>query len=77
MKNKVMAWVDALPNVAGTAFQAKRDEISKIVAEADALEVEAAELREQAYFSSLKLESDARSVWSYSEIEQAKLIECS
>lgn len=76
MKNKVMAWVDALPHVADTAFQARRDEISKIVAQVDAFEAEAAELRQQAYFSSLKLESDARSVWSYSEIEQAKLIEC-
>ena len=74
MKNKVMAWVDALPNVAGTAFQKQRDEISKMVAKADVLEADAAELRKQAYFSSLKLESDARAVWSYSEIEYAKLI---
>lgn len=74
MKNKVMNWVDTLPNVANTVFQQKRDEISEIVVRADVMEAEAAELRKKAYFLSLNLEADARQIWSYAEIEKAKAI---
>ena len=33
-KNKIMPWVDALPNVEATDFQARRDQIEATMAEA-------------------------------------------
>lgn len=32
-KNKIMPWVDALPNVEATDFQARRDQIEATMAE--------------------------------------------
>ncbi|EMM4514144.1 stable inheritance protein KleA (plasmid) [Escherichia coli] len=73
-KTKIMTWVDALPRVNETQFPARRDEIAKMVAEAEQLMRQADELRGKAYFASLTLEGDARGHWSNAEVEQAKKI---
>lgn len=55
-KNKIMPWVDALPNVEATDFQARRDQIEATMAEAAELVKQAEELRGKAYFAALSLE---------------------
>jgi hypothetical protein len=70
--SKIMPWVDALPNVAATDFTARRDFIADKMAEAQELEQRAAKLREEAYFSSLKLEGDAKGKWSIEVVEEAR-----
>ncbi|AGS40925.1 stable inheritance protein KleA [Cycloclasticus zancles] len=70
--SKIMSWVDALPNVAATDFTTRRDSIADKMAEAQELEQRAGKLREEAYFASLKLESDAKGEWSIEAVEQAK-----
>lgn len=73
MKNSnIMTWVDNLPNVNETDFQARRDGIADLVAQAQELEQRAKKLREQAYFASLRLEGDAKGVWSIDVVENAK-----
>ncbi|EAR3059030.1 stable inheritance protein KleA [Salmonella enterica] len=74
MKNKVMGWVNKLPNVEGTFVEVKRNEISDLVAQADELTTRAGQLREQAYFKSLKLEAEIRTHWSYQDVEKAKAL---
>jgi len=65
-KNKIMPWVDALPNVEATDFQARRDQIeAELVKQAE-------ELRGKAYFAALSLEASAKGEWSSQAVEQAK-----
>lgn len=64
-KQAIMSWVDALPGVEKTDFQAKRDEIAALVKQAE-------ELRGQAYFASLRLEGEAKAHWSTQQVEQIK-----
>ncbi|WP_241352595.1 stable inheritance protein KleA [Burkholderia cenocepacia] len=77
-KNKIMPWVDALPNVEATDFQARRDQIEATMAEAaeaaEAAELvkQAEELRGKAYFAALSLEASAKGEWSSQAVEQAK-----
>lgn len=75
--SKIMPWIDALPNVQATDFQARRDEVAATVREGAGLleqgkpkESEAA--RAKAYFAACKLEGDAKVHWSIQEVEQAK-----
>ena len=77
MSNKIMPWIDALPNVQATDFQARRDEVAAKVREgAELLEQgkpkESEAARAKAYFASCKLEGDAKAHWSIQEVEQAK-----
>ncbi len=72
MKNKVMAWVDVLPGVEATGFQAKRDDIAELMAEAAELTRKAEELRSRAYFAACSLEGEARSRWTLKQIDAAK-----
>lgn len=77
MSNKIMAWVDLLPQVEATDFQARRDQIAATVTEAvellEAGEVKKAEgKRAEAYFAALKLEGDAKGHWTIQQVEQAK-----
>lgn len=70
--DKIMPWVDALPNVQSTDFQVRRDQIEAMIAEADELVKQAEELRGRAYFATLKLETCAKGKWSLQVVEQAK-----
>ena len=72
IKNKIMPWVDALPNVEATDFQARRDQIEATMAEAAELVKQAEELRGKAYFAALSLEASAKGEWSSQAVEQAK-----
>lgn len=72
MKETIMSWVDALPGVEATDFQAKRDQIAALVKQADELAKQAEELRGQAYFASLRLEGEAKGHWSTQEVEKVK-----
>ena len=71
-KNKIMPWVDALPNVEATDFQARRDQIEATTAEAAELVCKAEELRGKAYFAGCSLEGQAKGHWSMEAVEQAK-----
>ncbi|WP_378940743.1 stable inheritance protein KleA [Mesorhizobium sp. ANAO-SY3R2] len=78
-KNKIMSWIDALPNVEATEFQARRDEIEAKMNEAAELEKQAAQLVKEAevlkgsaYFAALTLEGSAKGEWSSQAVEQAK-----
>ena len=71
-KNKIMPWVDALPNVEATDFQARRDQIEATMAEAAELVCKAEELRGKAYFAGCSLEGQAKGQWSMEAVEQAK-----
>ncbi len=71
-KDKIMPWVDALPNVQSTDFQVRRDQIEATIAEANELVKQAEELRGRAYFASLFLEASAKDRWSLQVVEQAK-----
>ncbi|EDC6278234.1 stable inheritance protein KleA [Escherichia coli] len=71
-KQAIMSWVDALPGVEKTDFQAKRDEIAALVKQAEELVKQAEELRGQAYFASLRLEGEAKAHWSTQQVEQIK-----
>ena len=71
-KNKIMPWVDALPNVEATDFQARRDQIEATMAEAAELVCKAEELRGKAYFAGCSLEGQAKGHWSMEAVEQAK-----
>ena len=64
MKNDIMKWIDSLPGVEHTDMQERRDEIAAKMEQSAKLIKEAEELREEAYFESLRLESEARLVWS-------------
>ena len=72
--NKIMPWVDALPNVKATDFQNRRDEIEALLSRAAELVKQAEELRGKAYFAGLSLEANAKAHWSIQEVEQAKRI---
>ena len=71
-KSSIMSWIDQLPNVASTTFQARRDEISELMLEAVELACKAEALRSQVYFKGCSLEADAKGNWSIEVIEQAK-----
>nr|BCU00954.1 KleA protein [uncultured bacterium] len=78
MSNKIMPWIDVLPNVETTDFQARRDEIAATVSKGAELlnqgkQKESEAARAQAYFASCKLEGDAKAHWSMQEVEQAKV----
>ena len=75
MSNKIMPWIDALPNVQATDFQARRDEVAATVREgAELLEQgklkESEAVRAKVYFASCKLEGDAKAYWSIQEVER-------
>ena len=68
----VMPWIDLLPNVASTSFQARRNLISDMMLEAAELTRKADSLRSRAYLKACFMESDAKSTWGMETIEQAK-----
>lgn len=76
---KIMPWIDALPEVAATDFQTRRDQIAAMVAEADELKRQAEELtrkadevRGKAYLESCKLEGAAKGHWSIEVVDRVK-----
>lgn len=71
-KQTIMSWVDALPGVEETDFQAKRNEIVTLVKQAEELVKQAEVLRRQAYFASLRLEGEAKARWSTQQVEKVK-----
>ena len=71
-EDKIMPWIDALPNVQSADFQVRRDQIEAMIAEADELVKQANELRGKAYFATLNLEASAKDKWSLQVVEQAK-----
>ena len=71
-KSSVMPWIDLLPNVASTTFQARRNQIGELMLKAAELTRQAEALRSQAYSSGCSLEADAKGNWSIEVIEQAK-----
>ena len=71
-EDKIMPWIDVLPNVQDTDFQVRRDQIEAMIAEADELVKQAEELRGRAYFATLKLEACAKGKWPLQVVEQAK-----
>ncbi len=71
IQNKVMAWVDHLPEV-GDSILHDRDSIVRVLTEASALAKQAEELRHKAYTASLELEARVKHFWSIDEIDQAK-----
>ncbi len=74
----VLNWIGSLPAVNGSnaqqiLFAAKRQEVVSLVERAETLTgEEAKEVRGDAYRAALKLESEARSVWSDEQIISAK-----
>lgn len=70
--DKIMPWIDELPEAAKTDFPARRDAIAELMDEAAELVRRAEELRAKAYFTGCTLEGDAKRVWSVDEVEQAK-----
>jgi hypothetical protein len=78
-KTKIMPWVDVLPNVTETNFQARRDEVARAMAHAAELARKAAEmanqaeaLRSRAYQAACMIEGDAKARWSIQTVETAK-----
>ncbi|HCI4281967.1 TPA: stable inheritance protein KleA [Klebsiella variicola subsp. variicola] len=71
-KADVMSWVDALPGVKQTNLQERRDNVAELMARADELLQQAQELRSQAYFESLSIESAARSTWTNEIVDTVK-----
>jgi|UPI00056D74B8 Uncharacterized KorC regulated protein A len=78
-KTKIMPWVDVLPNVTETNFQARRDEVSRAMAHAAELARKASEmarqaeaLRSRAYQAACMVEGDAKARWSIQIVETAK-----
>lgn len=77
MSNKIMPWIDALPNVQATDFQARRDEVAATVREgAELLEQgkpkESEAARAKAYFASCKLEGDARRTGRFKRLSRRR-----
>lgn len=76
--NQVLNWIGNLPAVNGSnaqqiLFAAKREEVVALVKQADAMSGDAAkEARNDAYRAALRIESEARRVWSDNEIISAK-----
>lgn len=75
---KVLNWIGNLPAVNGSnaqqiLFAAKREGVVALVERADTMTGEdAKEVRGDAYRAALKIESEARSIWSDEEIISAK-----
>lgn len=72
MSDKVMPWIDELPNVAATNFPARRDEIAELMSKAAELVRQAEELRAKAYFAGCALEGEAKGHWSEEDVRRAK-----
>jgi hypothetical protein len=72
-RQRIMQWIDFLPNVEATGFQARRTEIERLVTQARECTAQADALVSAAYFESCHLEGEAVNQWSRSEIEAAKL----
>lgn len=70
MRKKFMPWVDLLPEV-GDPIRSERDKLAATLAEADALEVRAAELRRAAITARGPLLARALTLWSLAELEDA------
>jgi len=68
----VMPWIDLLSGVDATDFQARRDAITDLVAQARQPSAMAAHLLAEAYVQSCLLETAAKNHWSVREIEQAQ-----
>jgi hypothetical protein len=71
-KTKIMPWIDALPNVTETNFQARRDEVARAMAHAAELARKAEALRSRAYQEACMIEGDAKARWSIQTVETAK-----
>ncbi len=76
---KPMAWIDALPGVDATTFQAERDAIAALMDEADAMAAKAAELmaqaealRGRAYRGACLLEGSAKAHWTPETVHATK-----
>jgi hypothetical protein len=70
--NRIMPWIDELPNAWKTDFPARRDAIADLLNEAAELVRKADALRAQAYFAGCTLEGEAKGHWSLDTVEQAK-----
>lgn len=71
-KAEIMSWVDALPGVKQTNLQERRDNVADLMARAETLMQEVQELRSEAYFESLSIESAARSTWTNEIVDTVK-----
>lgn len=77
MNSIVLGWVEKLPEIESAAnekfiLEAHRRKILALVSRAQELADTAAELRNEAYRESLRLESNARFSWSAEQISKAK-----
>lgn len=71
---KIMPWIDVLPNVESTDFQARRDKIEAMAMRAQQPSNSMVHLLGEAYFQACKLEGDAKAHWSLKEVEQAQRV---
>jgi len=74
-----MSWVDQLPGVECTDFQARRDDVAELNALAEEIEQQAEELKRraavikgQAYFRACRIEGDAKEKWSNKLVYELK-----
>jgi hypothetical protein len=73
----ILSWVLILPATlenldAKIGLESRRVAVMSLMSRAAGLEAQAAELKATAYRESLNIESLARQVWSFEQIEKAK-----
>jgi hypothetical protein len=71
-RNKIMTWIDELPNVQETGFQVERDEIAKIMNDSHLFARMSEELRDKAAAAAVFLEGRARAVWTNEVVDKTK-----
>lgn len=69
---RIMEWVNELPGVANTGLPERREQIKEKMEAAAALQEQAKKLEEEAYFSSLRIEADAKRLYSFELVSKAK-----
>lgn len=69
---RIMGWIDELPGVGKTDLPAQRGKVEAKMAEAKELQEKAKKLEEEAYFSSLRIEAEAKKLYSIDQVSQAK-----
>lgn len=69
---RIMGWIDELPGVGKTDLPEQRGNVEAKMAEAKALQEKAKKLEEEAYFTSLRIEAEAKKLYSIEQVNQAK-----